>query len=207
VWIYNNTIAGNHIKKTSHNEIIVKTAKLKKIKIIIKGKNNKVFFDNYSRLSNCIITISGNNNIIYISERTNINNTRFHLEDDFNEVKIGYHTSIYGKTYFHVIEGTKVIIGEDCMFANDIHFRTGDAHSIIDIHKNRINYSEDIILGNHVWIGERVMCLKGVNVPDNCVIGAGALLINKYEYENSIYAGVPAKLVKTDIDWLRERIL
>ena len=30
-------------------------------------------------------------------------------------------------------EGEKIVIGNDCMFSNDIEIRNGDSHTIIDI--------------------------------------------------------------------------
>ncbi|MBP2659028.1 MAG: hypothetical protein H6Q69_2060 [Firmicutes bacterium] len=39
------------------------------------------------------------------------------------------------------------------MFSHDVHIRNGDSHSIIDLQtKKRINFSKDIIIGDHVWI-------------------------------------------------------
>ena len=57
----------------------------------------------------------------------------------------------------------KVKIGEDCMFAYDIDIRTGDSHSIIDKNSGkRINYAQDISIGNHVWLASHCRILKGV---------------------------------------------
>ena len=205
LWLYNKFVGGNYIKGKWENEVIIRASKLKRTKIIVNGKNNKIFIDDFCRLSHCKIYIAGNNNVIHLSKKTAFVETEFHVEDDHNQITIGHHTSVAGKTHFAAIEGTKIIVGEDCMFSSDIHFRTGDSHAIVDSVGKRINHSEDIVLGNHVWIGTKVMCLKGVFVPSNCIVGAGTLLVKKYEGEYSIYAGTPAQQIKTNINWTRER--
>lgn len=204
--IYNNLLGANRIKIKRGNALTIRSAKLNSTKILVDGINNKIFIGDLCRLSNCSIYIKGNNNVICLSERTSFVQTEFHIEDDNNEINIGVHTSVSGKTHFAAIEGTKIIIGEDCMLSSDIHFRTGDSHSIVDLSAKRINPSEDIIIGNHVWIGAKVTCLKGVFIPNNSIVGTGALLTRKFDGENSIYAGTPAKLIKSNINWLRERI-
>lgn len=129
-----------------------------------------------------------------------------HIEDNNNEIIIGKNTSISGKTHLACIEGSKIIIGEDCMFSSDITFRTGDSHSIVDLNGNRINPSMDIIIGNHVWVGNRTIITKGSKVSDNSIIGTGSIVSKIFEEPNIIIAGVPAKKIKGEVSWLRERI-
>jgi acetyltransferase-like isoleucine patch superfamily enzyme len=176
------------------------------VDIQIKGRNNQVVVENFARLKNCRIKINGNNNKIIIGNNCSFYLTEFWIEDDYNEIYIGKNTSFTGKTHLAAIEGTKISIGENCLLSSDIHFRTGDSHSIIDLNGNRINPSQGILIGNHVWIGAKVTCLKGVTVPDNCVVGYGSLLTKKYLIMNSIIAGVPAKLIRENINWKTERI-
>lgn len=71
---------------------------------------------------------------------------------------------------------------------------------------NRINPAEDIEIGNHVWIGHRVLIQKGVRIPNNTVIGTGAIVTKKFDETNTILAGVPSKVVKHNINWLTERL-
>lgn len=55
-----------------------------------------------------------------------------------------------------------------------------------------------IHIGKNCWIGSKVTILDGVKIGDNCVIAAGAVVKDSFP-ENSVIAGVPAKLVKTRI--------
>ena len=128
------------------------------------------------------------------------------IEDDNNSIQIGEHTSLTGKTHLAAIEGTSIIIGDDCLFSSDLHFRTGDSHSIVDLNNNRINPSKDIVIGNHVWIGTKVTCLKNVKVSDNSVVAAGTILCKQHKESNVIIGGVPGKVIKQNINWTSKRI-
>lgn len=93
------------------------------------------------------------------------------------------------------------------MLANDIIFRNGDSQSILDIHsKLRINYSKDISIGKHVWIGEKAIILKGVELGDNCIVATGSIVTKKFN-GNVIVAGNPATIKREGIKWIRERII
>jgi len=85
--------------------------------------------------------------------------------------------------------------------------RTTDSHSIIDrASNNRVNYGKDIFISNRVWIGEFVHILKGVFIPNDCVIGKCSVVTNKLFEANSVIAGNPAKTVRRNIYWRGERI-
>jgi len=57
-----------------------------------------------------------------------------------------------------------------------------------------------IIIGDHVWIGMNVTVLKGVTIGDGAVVAAGSM-VTKDVPPHSLVAGVPAKVVKTDVEW------
>ena len=105
-----------------------------------------------------------------------------------------------------VIEGTSVTIGKDCLFSSDIQLRTGDSHSILNMEGRRINPSRDITLGDHVWVGTQAFCTKGAQVASHSIIGARALVTGVFEEPHCTLAGVPAKVVKRDVDWSIRRI-
>jgi len=204
--IYNHTFGLNKIFINPKNKAEIGACLIKKTKFNIKGINNSITIKDFSRLINCSIYINGNNNNIIISERVYLNQAELYIEDSNNKISIGEHTSIHGVTQIATIEGTEINIGKDCMFSSDINLRTGDSHSIIDSRGKRLNLSENIIIGNHVWVGNKVICLKGVNIANNCILASGSVVTKKFSEENIILAGNPAKIIKSKIDWLRERI-
>lgn len=58
-----------------------------------------------------------------------------------------------------------------------------------------------IIIGRNCWIGTNSRICKGVTIGDNAVVAACSV-VTKDVPANSIVAGNPAKVVKTDIDKL-----
>ena len=56
-----------------------------------------------------------------------------------------------------------------------------------------------IVIGENCWIGQNVRIQKGVTIGNNSIIAANSI-VTKSIPENSIAAGNPARVVKTDID-------
>lgn len=157
-------------------------------------------------LSKCTFIVKGNNNIIKIEDKCKLTGVSFWISGDSNVISVGKGTSVGLRTQFAALEGTKVLIGEDCMFSHDIRVRTSDSHSIIDEKGNRINYAEDVVIGNHCWIGMQSLIMKGSVLGDNNVLAARSLLNKKYHAPGCIVAGSPAKVIKENINWDRRKL-
>ena len=183
------------------NRIEAPCALLRKTDIRISGSNNRVVIGDFVVLKGASLYICGDNNTITIGSWSHLNGTEICIEDSGNAVTIGDKTKFLGKTHLAAIEGTNITIGADCLFSGDVHFRTGDSHSILDKEGRRVNASEDITIGDHVWVGTKVTCLKGVVVAEHSVLAACALVTGKFTEPGCILAGVPAKVVKRDSDW------
>jgi acetyltransferase-like isoleucine patch superfamily enzyme len=56
--------------------------------------------------------------------------------------------------------------------------------------------SDEIVIGDNVWVGANASILKGANIGDNCIIATGAIVLRGTYEANSILAGNPAKIVK-----------
>ena len=79
------------------------------------------------------------------------------------------------------------------MFSNNITFRNGDSHSIIDIvNEKRINYAKNIHIGNKVWIGENSYILKGAEIQNESIVATNSVVTKKFEY----YCYIHKKLLK-----------
>lgn len=72
-----------------------------------------------------------------------------------------------------------------------------------DMRKWKHSVSAPIIIGENVWIGSNVRICKGVTIGDNSVIAACSV-VTKDVPANSIAAGNPARIVKTDIDKIND---
>lgn len=55
------------------------------------------------------------------------------------------------------------------------------------------------VIGENVYIGAGAKILGPITIGDNCVIGAGAVVLKDIP-ANSVVAGVPAKIIKSDIN-------
>lgn len=52
-----------------------------------------------------------------------------------------------------------------------------------------------VVVGNDVWIGERVMIMGGITIGDGAVIGAGAIVTRDVP-PYAVVAGIPAKVIR-----------
>lgn len=197
---------------------------------IVKGINNVIDIDKSAILNNCKFDIVGDNNKIEIGESSILNNLTFFIRGDNNKIIIGKRVRFnrggsvwiedYGceavigenttfeDSHIAVTEpNSKIHIGKDCMFAYDIDLRTGDSHSIVDsISNKRINYAQNINIGNHVWIASHVSILKGVHISDNSIVATRSVVTKPFSENNILIGGVPAKKLKENINWDRQRI-
>ena len=195
------------IKKTGEgNQIIAPCALLKQVNIRIKGSNNKIMIGDFAQLNGACITIHGSGNTVTIGDWSYLGGTDLFVEDDGGSITIGQHSKFLGKTHLAVIEGTSITIGRDCLFSSDIQLRTGDSHSILDMEGRRINASQDIAIGDQVWVVTRAFLTKGANVASHSILGACAQVTKAYEVPHCSLAGVPAKVVKEGVDWSIRRI-
>ena len=190
------------------NEVNIKDCFTNSCEFIIKGIGNEIIVDKgITRLNCCTFKIYGNNNKIHISAGCKCNMVVFHIEDNRNVIDIGTNVEFTGSTQMAVIEGTKIEIGRDCLFSQNITFRTGDSHGIFELGStNRINPSKNIKVGEHCWIGHSVVLLKGTILGNDSIVATGAILTGKSYPSNSILGGIPAKVLKTEVQWCSERV-
>ena len=208
--MYSVLLGVNKIKGKAGNQLIAEGDFLKRCRIQINGTNNQIVVEDLARLQNCMIYIQGNGNQIHIGRSVSLNYAELWIEDNDNRLQIEDGSSADGKkqapVHMAVIEGTRIILGKDCMLSSGIEIRTGDSHSIVNNEGDRINPSKEIVVGNHVWIGTRAMLLKGSRIADDCIVGAGSMVTGSFDEAGCALAGNPAKVLRKDVSWKRERI-
>ncbi len=116
--------------------------------------------------------------------------------------------------------GERINIGECCHIGERCSLWAGDSTGLIDIGDNvslapdvfitasdyqfrkgipfrhQPKRDRDIIIGNGVWLGTKVIVTAGVTIGDGCIVAAGAV-VTKDLPENSVAGGIPAKVIKT----------
>lgn len=203
--IYNRLFGKNKIRIKGQSKLLMQSALLKKTNIYIEGDQNVVEIRNLTKMNGSSIFIKGNKNKIIIDERNGLEECGLWLEDDGNEIQIGVHNRFFKNTHLAALEGTKIIIGEDGLFAPGVEMRTSDSHSILDMDGKRLNPAKDIHVGNHVWIGAGSAVLKGSRIPDECIVGMHSMVNKELDEANSLYVGSPVKKVKTGVTWDSKR--
>lgn len=111
--------------------------------------------------------------------------------------------TIGDRTYFndrsHVRCNQNIKIGSNCAISWNVSiFDT-------DLHKLKVNGIEKAtvrptIIGNDVWVGSNVLILKGVNIGDGAVIGAGSVVTRNVDAKGLV-AGNPAKYISENVEW------
>ena len=90
------------------------------------------------------------------------------------------------------------------LFSRKINLSITDFHSIFDIKTcTRINTPENILIGKEVWVCNDVDFSKGTIISDNSIIAKKSLVNKKFTQQNIIYAGIPAKMVRENVEWRR----
>lgn len=107
---------------------------------------------------------------------------------------IVFGNNFYANAHCHFLGeiefGDNVMVGPKCIIWGRDHGMEIGIPMCEQPHKRK-----KITIGNDVWIGAAVTILKGVNIADGAVIGAGSL-VTRNVAKNSIVVGNPAKLVK-----------
>ncbi|MHC4109884.1 MAG: Coenzyme F420 hydrogenase/dehydrogenase, beta subunit C-terminal domain [Planctomycetota bacterium] len=93
--------------------------------------------------------------------------------------------------------GKKITIGKSCSIAREVIIRDYDAHQLLN---SEHEIAKEINIGDHVWIGNRAIILKGVTIGNGAVIAAGAI-VTKDVPEKCLAAGIPAKVIRENVKW------
>ena len=90
----------------------------------------------------------------------------------------------------------KILIGENSLFGENV--KIYDHNHLYDIDKvyHKEFSTSPITIGKNCWLGSNVIVLKGVNIGDNVIIGAGCV-IHKDVPSNSIILNKEEQIIKS----------
>lgn len=110
----------------------------------------------------------------------------------------GYNISCGNNVYFNVncvvLDGAKVMIGDNVFFAPGVQLYTAN-HPLDAEPRKTVENALPISIGNDCWIGGNAIILPGITIGNGCVIGAGSV-VTKDIPDNSLAVGNPAKVIK-----------
>jgi acetyltransferase-like isoleucine patch superfamily enzyme len=118
-------------------------------------------------------------------------------------VKDNAKLTIGDNTYFtsdsHIEVVNNMSIGKNCAISWGVTIIDDDHHQLLDeLVKHKM--SSVLIIKDRVWIGCNVTILKGTEIGNNCVVGAGSVVKGVFP-DNVLLAGNPAKIIKRNINW------
>lgn len=181
------------------NELHFTQSKVQKTFIKIVGNRNKITAT-HALISNCLITITGSNNELIVSEDVLLRQANIIIRGNNCKITIGRSSSFGGIRVVNVGESNDILIGEQCLFSDNIEIWASDTHSIYDEKGNWINREKPVIIGNNVWVGSKVTILKGVTIGNNSIIGMGSVVVNDVP-EKVISGGYPNRIIKNNVHW------
>ena len=126
-----------------------------------------------------------------------------------NILKIGKNTCVNGADFAMDMEpNANITIGNNCLIADRARFWSSDGHTILDDEGDVINLPQEIVIGNHVWLGMDCRILKGVKISKNVVVSGPCTLtksqnkiFEKYPNGCIIVGGYPFRILKENILW------
>lgn len=179
---------------------------LSNIKFYLRNKvktsgDNQISLGENTRVRYCQIEIRGHSNQLMIDDGANLKNVSIEIFGNHCSIHIGKNTVIGENCYISAKETqTSVSIGENCMFSRNVNVMTSDGHDLYQEDGKRFNQAENITIGEHVWLCDGVTLLKGANIGAHSVVGLKSL-VTKAMPENSLIVGIPARVVKSNIQW------
>lgn len=103
--------------------------------------------------------------------------------------------NFYANHNLVILDEAPVIFGDNVFIAPNCGFYTA-AHPIDAAERNRgLEYARPITVGNDVWIGADVCVLPGVTIGDDCVIGAGSVVVKDIP-PHSVAVGNPCNVIR-----------
>lgn len=178
---------------------IIGDLKLVNASVEFKGKNNILYCQNQITVANVKIRFTGNNSLIFLDSNAEEISLNIRVGND-SVFYLGKNAYINRISNMYATERKNIIIGNEFLLAEGNTFRTADPHLIYDTQTlKRINYSKSILVGDHVWIGQNGLILKGTTIGSGTIIGGHSVLSNKKIKSNTLYAGNPARQIKENI--------
>lgn len=193
------------IIKAQNDAKIVKSGTVKLIGIgyaIADGADCHIFISPNAQLNGTKIKVKGKGSSIFIGPNCRLKNVQIAITGDNCLVIIGAGTTWESGTGI-CQDGKAILIGDDCMFSNQVIIRTSDGHSIWEAGgTRRISMPDNVIIGPHVWLGNSARVSKGTIIGRGTIVGQLSLAIGILK-ENCIYGGLPARLIKENVEWSR----
>ena len=89
-----------------------------------------------------------------------------------------------------------ITIGDNCQIGDQVRIYDCDLHEVDPQRRcHDIGPIKPVKIGNNVWLGSRVMVLKGVTIGDNSVVGAMSVVTRDIPAD-CVAVGAPTRVVR-----------
>ena len=95
-----------------------------------------------------------------------------------------------------------ISFGDGILVGWNVCFITDDGHSVF-VDGQRRERMKPIIIGEHVWIASDTKIAKGTIIADNCIVAQNSLVNSSFNENYALIGGVPAKVVKSNVTWIK----
>ncbi len=86
-------------------------------------------------------------------------------------------------------------IGANCNIGSHVTIMDNDYHSLDPERRNEVPPSAPIVLEENVWLGVRVVVLRGVTIGAGSVVAAGSIVVRDIP-PRSLAGGMPARVIR-----------
>lgn len=108
--------------------------------------------------------------------------------------------NFYANKNLTIICSEQVTFGADALLGWEVNVRDCDGHKVY-VNNKLSAASKPVSIGNKVWIGSYVDIMKGSKVGNQSIVGYRSCVLSRFEEDNQIIAGYPAKVVRTNVTW------
>lgn len=99
-----------------------------------------------------------------------------------------------------IYASNQISFGKAVLLGWDNELIDSDGHDIW-VNGVAVEKTQPINIGNHVWITSHVRVSKGVSIADDCIVAKGAIVTKKHIVPRTLIGGIPAKDIRTGVDW------
>jgi len=95
----------------------------------------------------------------------------------------------------NVTIGSGVLTGRFVLITDNTHGQTDGRDVETSPIRRKVISKGETVIGNNVWLGDKVSVMPGVHIGDGAIIAANAVVTHDVP-ANAVVAGVPAKILK-----------
>lgn len=138
---------------------------------------------------------------VYLGDRCSLEHSiYFNIAGGYRDaggVTLGSGTFVGSGCEFNIT--SSITVGENCLIASGCRFIDHNHGTATDTTmKAQVEEEAPIQIGSDVWIGANCVVLKGVFIGDGAIVAAGSVVTKPLD-SMSVYAGVPARLIRRRI--------